>query len=361
MGPLIFIGGTCEKHKLGVSQHHTQLVLKYGEMDERRLIAANAGRGMRSEAPINSADGGKEIGRKGSTANLLLVEEGAEERFAAPLRYLLSQRSAFVSGQVLRVGHLAKGATDDTIAATLAGKTALVTGAARGIGAAIATRLAEEGAKVVVVDLPSSAAELAEVATAIGGIAVECDLAAEGAIAQLIETLGERNLRLDILVNNAGITRDRTLGKMAPALWDLCLAVNLEASINLSEAALSSGRLAANGRVLCMSSIGGISGNPGQTNYATAKRALMGYVNALAQRMARDGGAAMAVAPGFIETRMTAEMPPLLREAGRRLNSLGQGGQPQDIADAVAFLVSPGAVGLSGGTLRVCGQHISGA
>ncbi len=304
---------------------------------------------------------GKEIGRKGATANLLLVEDGAEERCGAPLRFLLSQRSAFVSGQVLRVGHLAKGVADDTIAASLRGRTALVTGAARGIGAAIATRLAEEGARVVVVDLPSSAAELGEVASAVDGVAIECDLAAAGAMGQLIETLTERGLRIDILVNNAGITRDRTLAKMTPVQWDLCLAVNLEASIGLSEALLASGRLAANGRVLCMSSIGGIAGNPGQTNYATAKRALIGYVNALAQRMARDGGAAMAVAPGFIETRMTAEMPPLLREAGRRLNSLGQGGLPQDIADAVAFLVSPGAIGLSGSTLRVCGQHLSGA
>ena len=304
---------------------------------------------------------GKEIGRKGATANLLLVEEGADERFGAPLRFLLSRRSAFVSGQVLRVGHLAKGAADDTIAGSLRGKTALVTGAARGIGAAIAARLAEEGARVVLVDLPSSSSELDEVATATGGVALPCDLAGERAIEQLVETLAARSLRLDIVVNNAGITRDRTLAKMAPALWDLCLAVNLEASIGLTEALLASGRLVAGGRVLCMSSIGGIAGNPGQTNYATAKRALIGYVNALAQRMARDGGAAMAVAPGFIETRMTAEMPPLLREAGRRLNSLGQGGQPQDIADAVTFLVSPGAIGLSGSTLRVCGQHLGGA
>lgn len=304
---------------------------------------------------------GKEIGRRGATANLLRIEDDAETRLAGPLCFLLSRRSAFVSGQALHIGHLARAEATQLQERPLQGQTALVTGAARGIGEAIARRLAEEGARVLLVDLPSSAAELSAVAAAVGGEALHCDLAAEGGVEALMADLQGRGQRVHILVHNAGITRDRTLAKMSPAHWDLCLAVNLQAAVRGTELALSTGVLRPSGRVLCLSSIGGIGGNPGQTNYATAKRALMGYVEALSHRLGREGGAAMAIAPGFIETQMTAAMPPLLRQAGRRLNSLGQGGLPEDVADAVAFLATPSAIGLAGQTLRVCGQHLAGA
>lgn len=318
---------------------------------------------------------GKELGRKGATANLLRVASGAEHRAAGPCLFLLSARSAFVSGQPLDVdlraddvkrrgnrGVAGLGAVAS--AGALAGQVALVTGAARGIGEAIARRLAEEGARVICVDLPASSDALGAVATAIAGDALPCDLAAHGAIDALIaavhDLMGDRGV--DILVNNAGITRDRTIGRMPPAHWDLCLAVNLEAAVALSEGLLAHAHgLRDSGRIVFLSSIGGIAGNPGQTNYATAKRALMGYAAALADQTASRGISANCVAPGFIETQMTAAMPAMLREAGRRLSSLGQGGLASDIADAVAFLASPGAIGISGRTLRVCGQHLSGA
>jgi 3-oxoacyl-[acyl-carrier protein] reductase len=300
---------------------------------------------------------GKELGRKGSTANLLRVDEGADAFAAGPLRFLLSARAAFVSGQPLRVQSRA---TEPSASVALDGRSALVTGAARGIGAEIARRLAEQGARVLLLDLPAAREPLQAMAERIGGVALPFDLAAAGAQQDAIDAALAQVGRLDVLVNNAGITRDRTLAKMPPAHWDLCLAVNLEAGIGLTEALLARGGLGEGGRVVFMSSIGGIAGNPGQTNYATAKRALIGYAATLAGDL--DGGrTANCIAPGFIETQMTAAMPALVREAGRRLNSLSQGGRPGDIADAVAFLASPAAAGVNGQTLRVCGQHLTGA
>lgn len=299
----------------------------------------------------------KELGRKGSTVNLLRIEAGAADHAAGPLLWMLSNRSAFVSGQPLVVRAASSEASTD---AGLRGKTALVTGAARGIGAAIARRLAEQGARPILLDLPAATDALDALATDLGGVALPFDLAAAGAPQAAAEAALARTGPIDILVNNAGITRDRTLGKMPPQHWDLCLQVNLEAAIGLTEAFLAEEGIAACGRVVFLSSIGGIAGNPGQTNYAASKRALIGYAAALAPTLTA-GRTANCIAPGFIETQMTAAMPPLVREAGRRLNSLSQGGRPEDIADAIAFLASPAAAGVSGQTLRVCGQHLSGA
>ncbi len=298
----------------------------------------------------------KELGRKGATALLLRVAEGAKERLSGPLRFALSRRSAYVSGQVLEIDDPAGVGVDDSV--DLANKVALVTGAARGIGAAIARRLGEQGAVVVGLDRPGEEAALADL---LGGSewALAADLGDATAGQQIADHLQQRHGGVDIVVHNAGVTRDRTLKRMKPDRWQLVLDVNLAAVLRVDEALQA--LLRPGCRVICMSSIAGIAGNPGQTNYACAKAGLIGYVRACREALAARGGTINAVAPGFIETRMTADMPVAVREAARRLNSLNQGGLPRDVADAVAFLASPGASGLNGATMRVCGQHLSGA
>ena len=147
---------------------------------------------------------------------------------------------------------------------------------------------------------------------------------------------------------------------MSPGYWDQALAVNLEAVTRLT-ATLLDGVLKDNGRLICLSSIAGIAGNPGQTNYATAKSGIVSYVRHLSGQVSQKGVTVNAVAPGFIETRLTAAMPVALREVARRMNSLGQGGMPQDIGHAITFFARPHSVGLTGQVLRVCGQSLVGA
>jgi 3-oxoacyl-[acyl-carrier protein] reductase len=162
-------------------------------------------------------------------------------------------------------------------------------------------------------------------------------------------------------VHNAGITRDKTLVNMTPEYWDSVLAVNLLAPQKLTQALFDSGTLRDDGRVVLLSSTSGIAGNRGQSNYAASKAGLIGLAEAFAVRLATRGATINAVAPGFIETGMTAQMPFALREAGRRMSSLGQGGKPQDVAEAVAWLAQPGSGAVNGQVLRVCGQSILGA
>jgi 3-oxoacyl-[acyl-carrier protein] reductase len=139
------------------------------------------------------------------------------------------------------------------------------------------------------------------------------------------------------------------------------MELNLLAILRLNERFVADGLLCDFARIVCLSSISGIAGNVGQTNYSAAKAGLIGYVAAEAPRLAGRGITVNAVAPGFVETRMTAQLPFLIREAGRRMNSLTQGAQPDDIAQAITFLCTPGASGVSGQTLRVCGQSLLGA
>ncbi|MCA9518840.1 MAG: 3-oxoacyl-ACP reductase [Myxococcales bacterium] len=303
----------------------------------------------------------KEIGKSGATCNLLHVKKGAEDRLDGPLRFLLSKHSAYVTGQPLTVDAKAAAAQGaDRRTGQLEGKVALVTGGARGIGAATAQRLADEGAKVIVLDRPADAEETEKTAQAVGGAALLLDVTDPAAPAKISDYVADECGGVDIVVHNAGVTRDKTLKNMKPELWDLTLEINLAAIARITDALLKKG-LNDGGRIVCLSSIAGVAGNAGQTNYSASKAGVIGYVRNLGPSLAKRGITANAVAPGFIETRMTAAMPFAIREAARRMNSLGQGGQPLDIAEAVTFFASPAAHGVTGQVLRVCGQSLVGA
>ena len=309
------------------------------------------------EGFIRSA--GKEA-RSGSTANLIYVAAGAEPGLESTLRFFLSGRSAYVSGQAVRL-RPARTAPRADWTRPLRDRVAVVTGAARGIGAAIAETLARDGADVVGVDMPAAGSALTEIANKIGGIAFQVDITAEDAPDRLADYLERRHGGADILVHNAGITRDRSLVNLTAENWSSVLAVNLDAQLRINETLLQRDVLHANGRVICISSTSGIAGNRGQTNYAASKAGIIGMVQALAPGMAKKEMTINAVAPGFIETAMTKAMPFATREIGRRINSLNQGGLPGDVAETVAWLGQPGTGGVNGQVIRVCGQSILGA
>ena len=301
----------------------------------------------------------KELGRYGSTANLLTVEEGAEERIAGAIRFFLSDRSVYVSGQPLAISEAAEHPNASRTRRVLKGATAFVTGAARGIGRSTARRLALEGATVLCVDLPG-VEELGQVEEEFGGIPFPLDISSEDA-PDAIADRADRHGGFDVVLHNAGITRDRSLANMSRDDWRQSLAVNFEAPIRITERLLEGDQINEWGRVLCMSSVAGIAGNLGQTNYATAKAGLIGFVRHLADELEDRHVTVNALAPGFIETRLTAEMPVVVREGARRLNNLSQGGLPSDVANAITFLASPRAQAVSGQVLRVCGGALVGA
>ncbi|MBQ1041829.1 3-oxoacyl-ACP reductase [Micromonospora sp. C32] len=306
---------------------------------------------------------GKEFGR-GVTAQLVYVtregDAGTPVSLEATLRFLLSGRSAYVSGQVIRVGAgtaVAPAEWDRP----LDGQVVLVTGAARGIGAALAKVLARDGAQVVALDIPAAGDELAAVANDIGGSAVQLDLTAPDAPTRLAEHLASRHGRVDVVVHNAGITRDKTLGRMDADRWDSVIDVNLSSQERINDVLLERDLIPAGGRIVSVSSIAGIAGNRGQTNYATSKAGVIGLVDSLSPVLRERGISLNAVAPGFIETRLTARIPLTIREAGRRMNSMAQGGLPVDVAETIGWLSWPASGAVSGNVVRVCGQSLLGA
>ncbi len=295
--------------------------------------------------------------KKGIAAQLVYVDQDAAQNLESTLRFVLSPRSAYVSGQVI---HVSKAEVlDIDWAKPLAGKTAVVTGASRGIGEAIAHVLSRDGAHVICLDVPQQQADLDRVATAIGGSTLGIDITAVDAGEKIKAAAAEKG-GLDIIIHNAGITRDKTLANMKPELWDLVININLSAIERVNDYLLENAGLNQNGRIVCVSSISGIAGNLGQTNYAASKAGVIGLVKFTAPVL-KNGVTINAVAPGFIETQMTAAIPFAIREAGRRMNSMSQGGLPIDVAETIALFASTASTGLNGNVVRVCGQSLLGA
>lgn len=325
--------------------------------------------GVEANAVRQGLDGinrtvGKEL-RRGATTNLIYVSEdvGAAD-LASSFAFLLQGRSAFVDGQSWTVGH--RDATPAESAQPLADKIVVVTGAARGIGAQIATVAARDGARVVCVDVPMAGESLAAIANQLGGTALQLDITAPDAAERLaahVATWYGESARIHGMVHNAGITRDKMLVNTDATRWQQVLEVNLAAQLRMNPVLLDGrpGGLADDGRLVSIASTSGIAGNRGQANYAASKAGVVGVVRSLAPELAERGITVNAVAPGFIETDMTAKIPFVQREIFRRTNSLGQGGNPIDVAETIGYFLDPASAGVTGQVVRVCGQNLVGA
>ncbi|MCA0251262.1 MAG: 3-oxoacyl-ACP reductase [Actinobacteria bacterium] len=323
--------------------------------------------GWEAKAVAQALDGidrtvGKEL-RKGATTNLIQVApEVTPSALASTLGFLLQGRSAFVAGQTWQVAPADAPAVADR---PLAGRVVVVTGAARGIGAAIARVVAGQGAQIVAVDVPAAGEGLSATANAIGGSALQLDITAADAGSRIAAHVASRyGERIHGIVHNAGITRDKLLANTDAARWASVLEVNLAAQLRINQVLLDStvaGGLADGGRIVGVSSTSGLAGNRGQTNYAASKAGVAGLVRAMAPDLAERRITVNAVAPGFIETEMTARIPFVQREIFRRTNSLGQGGKPVDVAETIAYFLEPASAGVTGQVVRVCGQNLVGA
>lgn len=301
----------------------------------------------------------KEVGHLGTTVNLIHVKKEGIKRMPNVLRFVLSKRSAFISGQTLTITHHKKNASPTTYNAPLSGKRMIVTGAGRGIGLAITNALAREGAQVIGIDMPNNPSLHAQMAQA-GGLALELDITDNNATKTLCDFLHSNTGAVNGIIHNAGITRDKTIKNMSDSQWQSVLNVNLIAPVTLTQALLDQNLILNGGRIIGLSSISGIAGNAGQTNYALTKGGLAGYVAGLADELANKGITANTIAPGFIETEMTAKIPFMVRTVGRLFNALKQGGLPEDVAELVVFLASANSAGITGHNIRVCGHNLLG-
>ncbi len=305
---------------------------------------------------------GKEIGR-GGTVQLVYVAPGAENAATSTLAFLLSPKSAYVSGQVILVGSHGVTAAAEQVqdwTRPLAGKVAVVTGASRGIGEAIAETLHRDGATVIGVDVPQAADGLKHVMDRIDGESLTLDITAKDAPQRIARHVEEQHGGVDVVVHNAGITRDKKLANMKTDGFAATIAVNLTAPERITTELLKQGLVRPNGRIIGVASVAGIAGNVGQTNYGASKAGVIGLVDSLADELT-DGITVNAVAPGFIETKMTAAVPLATREVGRRLNAMAQGGRPVDVAETIAWYANPASTAVNGNVVRVCGQMMLGA
>jgi 3-oxoacyl-[acyl-carrier protein] reductase len=305
---------------------------------------------------------GKEIGN-GSTANLVYVAQGAEKSLASTLGFFLSPKSAYVSGQVIRVGATGISAAPEVkdIEKPLAGKVALVTGASRGLGLADMETLARDGATVIGLDVPPLEDDLKAAAERLNGGYIVGDITSPDAPKLIGDYIKKNHGKVDIVVHNAGITRDKMLRNMKPENWQLVVDISVGAPQRITNYLLDKSLINDGGRIVGIASVAGIAGNRGQTNYASAKAGVIGWIQSLAKRTAGQGITANVIAPGFMETEMVKTIPLGIREAGRRMNSMSQGGQPVDVAEAIAWLASPGSQAVSGNVVGVNGQMLIGA
>ncbi len=308
---------------------------------------------------------GKEIGN-GSTVNLLYVAQGAEDTIASTLAFFLSPKSAYVSGQVVRIGATGTTQAPEVTGAPadkdkpLSGRVAIVTGASRGIGEQIARVLHRDGATVLGIDVPQAASELQAVMKEIDGDHLTLDITGKDAPQRIAQHVKDKFGKVHAVVHNAGITRDKKLANMAEDRWSSVIAVNLTAPERISRELLDQDLIEDNGRIVGVSSIAGIAGNVGQTNYAASKAGVIGLVDSLAGEL-KNGITINAVAPGFIITQMTGAVPFATREVGQRMNAMSQGGLPVDVAEAIAWYLAPGSTAVNGNVVRVCGQMMLGA
>ena len=233
---------------------------------------------------------------------------------------------------------------------SIEGRTALVTGGSRGIGRAIAAELASGGAKVVI-GYRSGADQAEEVASEIGGRAVQADVSDPEEAKRLVEEAGD----VDILVNNAGVTRDGLLARMSDEDWRVVLDTNLGGTFNTCRAVTRGMMKRRAGAIVNVSSVVGVHGNPGQTNYSASKAGIIGFTKALARELGSRGVRANVVAPGYISTRLTNELPEELQQAMLANTPLGRLGDPEDVAGAVRFLCSDAAAFVTGEVLLVDG------
>ena len=238
----------------------------------------------------------------------------------------------------------------------LAGEIALVTGASRGIGAAIADALAAQGARVIGTATSEAGAQaIGARLAALGGSGRVLNVTDSAAVEALIDGIVKEFGGLSILVNNAGITRDQLLMRMKDEDWNVILDTNLSSVYRTSKAVLRTMMKARKGRIINIASVVGVTGNPGQTNYAAAKAGIIAFSKSLAREIGSRGITVNVVAPGFIDTDMTRALSDDQRKGLEGQIALGRLGQPADIARAVAFLASPAAAYITGETLHVNG------